>query len=44
MRAIDTNVLVRFPTDESHRQTVITRRVIAEVDVFVSTNVVLETD
>ena len=45
MRAIDTNVLVRFLTDEDDpQQTAIARRVIAEGDVFVSTTVVLETD
>ena len=44
MKAIDTNVLVRFLTNDDDQQTVIARSVIEEDDVFVSTTVVLETN
>ena len=43
MRAIDTNIVVRYLTNEDDMQTVIARGVIEEGDVFVSTTVVLET-
>ena len=44
MKAIDTNVLVRFLTNDDDQQTVTARSVIEEDDVFVSTTVVLETN
>ena len=44
MRAIDTNIVVRYLTNEDDMQTVIARGVIEEGDVFVSTTVVLETN
>lgn len=43
MKAIDTNIVVRFLTGEDHLQTEISRRVVASEPVFVATTVVLET-
>lgn len=43
MRAIDTNIAVRFLTGEDHPQTDIARKVVTEGNVFVSTTVMLET-
>ena len=42
MRAIDTNILVRFLTGEDHLRTATARKVTAEGDGFVSTTVALE--
>ena len=44
MRAIDTNVIVRFLTGDDPRQAARARRVIGEGDVFVPTTVVLESE
>ena len=44
MKAIDTNIVVRFLTGEDHPQTATARKVIAGGDVFIGTAVVLETD
>ena len=44
MRAVDTNVLVRFLTADDPRQAKVARKIIAAGDVFVSTTVVLETE
>ncbi len=43
MKAIDTNIVVRFLTGEDHPQTDIARKVVATETVFVATTVVLET-
>ena len=43
MKAIDTNIVVRFLTGEDHPQTAIARKVIAEDTVYVPTTVLLET-
>lgn len=43
MKAIDTNIVVRFLTGEDHPQTEIARRIVASEPVFVATTVVLET-
>lgn len=43
MKAIDTNIVVRFLTGEDHPQTKIARRIVASEPVFVATTVVLET-
>ena len=43
MKAIDTNIVVRFLTGEDHPQTTIARNVIAREAVFVSNTVTLET-
>ncbi len=43
MKAIDTNIVVRFLTGEDHPQTDIARKVVATETVFVTTTVVLET-
>lgn len=42
MKAIDTNILVRFLTGEDHPQTAIARSVIEQETVLVSTTVLLE--
>lgn len=42
MKAIDTNIVVRFLTGENAPQTAIARQVITQGDVFVSTTVMLE--
>lgn len=44
MRAVDTNVLVRFLTADDPRQAKVARKIIAAGDVFVPTTVVLETE
>lgn len=44
MRAIDTNVVVRFLTDDDKRQAKAARAVIAGGDVYVSTTVLLESE
>ena len=44
MRAIDTNVIVRFLTGDDPRQAARARRVIGEGDIFVPTSVVLESE
>lgn len=42
MKAIDTNIVVRFLTGEDHPQTAIARSLISQEAVFVCTTVVLE--
>lgn len=42
MKAIDTNIVVRFLTGEEHPQTGIARKLVAEQDVFVPVTVLLE--
>lgn len=44
MRAIDTNVVVRFLTGDDPAQTARARKLIADGDVFVATSVLLETE
>lgn len=44
VRAVDTNVLVRFLTADDERQAKAARRFIAAGDVFIPTTVVLETE
>lgn len=44
MRAIDTNVIVRFLTSDDHAQADRARRLIADGDVFVTSSVLLETE
>ena len=43
MKAIDTNIVVRFLTGEDHPQTEIARKLVTAETVFVATTVVLET-
>ena len=44
MRAIDTNVIVRFLTGDEPRQAARARRLIGEGDIFVPTSVALESE
>lgn len=44
MRAIDTNILVRFLADDDAIQAEKTRKLLAEYEVFVATTVLLETE
>lgn len=44
MRAIDTNVIVRFLTADDAAQAAAARRIIEEGDVFISSTVILETE
>ena len=44
MRAIDTNVIVRFLTADDEAQAAVARRTIEAGDVFVATTVLLETE
>jgi predicted nucleic-acid-binding protein len=44
VRAIDTNVIVRFLTGDDPAQTARARKLIEEGDIFVSTTVLLETE
>ena len=44
MRAIDTNILVRFVTGDDAKQATAARTVLAAGDVFVATTVILETE
>jgi predicted nucleic-acid-binding protein len=44
VRAVDTNILVRFLTADDPRQARAARRVIAAGDVFIGTTVILETE
>ena len=43
MKAIDTNIVVRFLTGEDHPQTEIARKLVATETIFVATTVILET-
>ncbi len=43
MKAIDTNIVVRFLTGEDHTQTEIARKLVSSKDVFVAVTVFLET-
>ena len=42
MKAVDTNIVVRFLTGEDHPQTAIARKVISDGDIFVCITVMLE--
>lgn len=44
MRAIDTNILIRFLTDDDAEQSPLARKVMAAGDVFIATTVFLETE
>lgn len=44
MRAIDTNVIVRFLTADDDRQAAAARKVLADGDVFIAATVMLETE
>jgi predicted nucleic-acid-binding protein len=44
VRAIDTNVIVRFLTDDEPQQAARARELVADGDIFVATSVLLETE
>lgn len=44
MRAVDTNVIVRFLTDDDPEQSVKARQLIAAGDIFIAMTVILETE
>jgi predicted nucleic-acid-binding protein len=44
VRAVDTNILVRFLTADDEKQAKASREIIAAGDIFISTTVVLETE
>jgi predicted nucleic-acid-binding protein len=44
VRAVDTNILVRFLTGDEPQQSRVTRRILAEGNIFIGTTVLLETE